>query len=114
MRTILAFVLLASPAFGETVYGDAAGCQRHAGQPVNTDMVFILHTDKIERHESICPISGITPLQGGGMKLHVTCSGEGESWTDSYILDDWDDVATLNVRPAQDATISFNLSKCAG
>ena len=89
MRFTLAFLAAlgaAMPASADVIWGDDGGCARLAGLPPQTDMVFLLYPDRVERWESACMISAVTRLSGNGQRIEVTCSGEGETWRDAYIL----------------------------
>jgi hypothetical protein len=84
-------VLVASQAMAQDnpiqgVYGDAAGCSSVAGKPLTTDSLFILTPDRIERYESSCQINRIMVDGGQPVEIVVACAGEGETWTQSYLL----------------------------
>jgi hypothetical protein len=86
LLSLLAGIGLAMPASADVIWGDEGGCARLAGQAPQTDMVFLLRPDRIERWESSCMISNTTRLPGNAQRIEVTCSGEGTTWTDAYIL----------------------------
>lgn len=85
MLRVLAVLLACSATqTNAQAWGDAAGCQRAAGQTVSTDNLFILWPDRIERHESICQISQIDGDINTRAVITATCSGEGETWATAY------------------------------
>ncbi|RED17955.1 hypothetical protein [Pontivivens insulae] len=90
MRAVLSTLVLclcATASQAEVVFGDQAGCQLAAGQSPATDALFILHSDRIERMETVCDITGVVPEGAGRVRLMATCSGEGETWSNDHILD---------------------------
>lgn len=119
MRTTLALLLCLSggaalaqdnPITG--IYGDEGGCRRVAGQPEGTDLVFILTPDRIERWESACQITRIMGDGSVPVQIDVTCSGEGESWTDSYLLAPLPGEDGYLIGPADDPDIRFEIRRC--
>jgi hypothetical protein len=118
MRVALALILTASTAVAQVTpitgtYGDDGGCRRLAGQPEGTDLVFILTPDRIERWESACPITRWR-VDGSGnpVQADVTCSGEGETWTDSYLLSPLPGEDGYLIGPAEFPDIRFEVRPC--
>lgn len=117
MRSALVLLLTASTAVAQGnpiagTYGDEGGCRRLAGQPEGTDLVFILTPDRIERWESACLITGIVVDDGIPVQVDVTCSGEGESWTDSYLLSPLPGEDGYSIGPAGFPDIRFEVRPC--
>jgi hypothetical protein len=94
------------------VYGDEGGCRRLAGQPEGTDLVFILTPDRIERWESACDITSIATEDGNPAQIDVTCSGEGETWTDSYAVSPLSGEDGYSIGPVDFPEIRFDLRPC--
>jgi hypothetical protein len=119
MRAAFALLLLSATAVLAQdnpiagVYGNEGGCRRVAGQPEGTDLVFILAPDRIERYESTCPITRLV-LDGEGApaQADVTCSGEGETWTDSYLLSPLPGEDGYIIGPAEYPDIRFEVRPC--
>ena len=66
-------------------WGDAAGCTIAAGGQVQTDSIFLLLPDRVQRYESTCLI---TEIDGDIMTqravIHTQCNGEGSTWDEVY------------------------------
>jgi len=90
MRILLAFCVCAlatsTVAQPGPVLGNEGGCERHAGRAPTTDNVTLLTADGIEGWESSCPIVSSTQGTEGQLILEVECSGEGETWRDTYMV----------------------------
>lgn len=86
---IAASVMCADAASAQvsSAWGDEGGCARVNGEVVLTDMVFILTPEGIERHESMCPLIGADRDGEGNTILIAQCSGEGDTWEQSYAID---------------------------
>lgn len=100
----------ANPITG--TYGDEGGCRRLAGQPVTTDMVFILAPDRVERWESTCPITRIMVDGDTPVQIDVACSGEGETWTDSFLLSPLPGEDGYLIGPVGEPGIRFEIRRC--
>jgi hypothetical protein len=79
-----AIAALPVSAHAQQAWGDDGGCARVAGDPSNTDLVFILWPDRIERWESTCRITGFDGDLNTQSVIETECNGEGETWTQSY------------------------------
>ena len=93
-------------------YADEGGCSRIAGEPASSDMVFILTPERVERYESSCDISTVTVVEGFPTQLDVTCVGEGEEWTDSYVIAPLKGVDGFLIGPLDYPDISFEVRRC--
>ncbi|MCC5972662.1 MAG: hypothetical protein JJT81_01275 [Rubellimicrobium sp.] len=94
------------------IYGDEGGCARAAGRATNSDMVFLLAPDRIERWESTCPITRIAGLGKGRWQIDVLCSGEGESWTDSYTITPLPGEEGFTIVPTDRLSMHYELRPC--
>ena len=100
----------ANPITGD--YGDAGGCARLTGALPTGDMVFILTPDRIDRYETSCDISTIQTMDGAPVVLEVSCSGEGEFWTDSYAISPLTGEDGYLIGPLDAPDIRFELRRC--
>ena len=91
MTRRIAIFLALLPTFAaaqDGPYGNPAGCDRHAGKPPAGEGVVLFYPgDRLEFWESACPIAGALQVGGGATLVTVTCSGEGETWEDYYMLE---------------------------
>ena len=84
-RLIPFAVALAIPSLAQAqAWGDDGGCARVRGEPVLTDMVFVLWPDRIERHESVCAITNVEGDLNARATITAQCAGEGETWETVY------------------------------
>ena len=81
---ICAASLLPCAAVSQDAWGDAAGCARVAGEPPQSDMLFVLWPDRIERWEANCRITGFDGDLNTRGVIETECSGEGETWSQLY------------------------------
>ena len=88
MKLLLALALsmATTSVAAETVWGTEGGCQRHAGQMPDTDLVFLLYPDRVEGWESRCAIVGTEFLEADATILVTECAGEGDVWIESFII----------------------------
>ena len=113
---ILAACLAAFPISGNTqtsgIHSNQGGCDRLTGKPVSTDNVLILHSDRLEFWESSCPITQSQPVGSEAVLLTVTCSGEGETWDDFYMLETTSDPARVVLYPEDAPNARQDLQVC--
>lgn len=93
-------------------YADEAGCGRLAGLPDSGDVLFILTPERVERYESSCAITDIEMQDGVPTVLQVACEGEGETWTDSYLIAPLPEEDGFMVSPSEAPEIEFELRRC--
>ncbi|MEZ5841497.1 MAG: hypothetical protein R3D02_14070 [Hyphomicrobiales bacterium] len=81
--TTLATTALAGEPFEGKWAAEAAWCKN---KPSMTDQVPIKVSRKgIEGYESSCPFTSVTQ-KGGSYVARAKCSGEGETWTETYVM----------------------------
>lgn len=96
----------------EQPWGTPDGCLRHNGQAPTGDNVFLLYPDRVEGWESSCAITGVDILPTGTLTLFTECSGEGETWSESYSILPPTPDGVLHVEFARAAGVSHNLELC--
>ncbi|MEM7439720.1 MAG: hypothetical protein AAF393_08985 [Pseudomonadota bacterium] len=115
-QTLCAGVVAVSFATGVSAfpYGNEAGCARYHGKAAGaSDAATLAYFDKIERHESSCPVLSRTALGNGDVRLDVECSGEGETWREVYIVSVNPNADTLTLFSERAPDYKIELSKCA-
>lgn len=78
-------------------FGDEAGCMRVRGDVPQTDNLIIVWPDRIERHEATCVPGGLVQRGEGPLEFEMLCSGEGESWSQTYFLEAAGDGWTVTI-----------------
>lgn len=88
MKALLILAALLPAAAMAESYGTPSGCARNAGGDYHGDGAVVWDRDAgtLEFHESLCDIDSVTQVGSGGIVLGVSCSGEGETWTEWYDL----------------------------
>jgi len=100
MLKMLVSPLVIVPTFATAqVYGDEAGCAWLAGDPVQTDNLYLYDQNTIQRVESTCPVTGALQVGSGATVVTVECTGEGETWEDYYMIMTTEDENTLLIHP---------------
>ncbi len=94
-------------------FANAGGCQRLAGEVQTTDEVAILRPDRLEFHESFCPITRLGVSGGALTRIEAACSGEGESWTVVYAVESLPAGAGHVLVPERFPDIRIELRRCA-
>ncbi len=103
--------LLPAVAQTDTVFANASGCARLAGD-VGSDDVLIWTGDAFEFWESTCPITQITQVGGGAVLATLTCSGEGETWDTYYMIETTSDVDRFVVYPDDHPNLRTEIATC--
>jgi len=80
------FLLLPASAMAQ-VFGTPEGCSRHAGNEPKSDSAWVLTETELHAHESSCKITDRKSLGDRKEWVNTTCSGEGSTWTQAYILE---------------------------
>lgn len=110
MTAIALSAALPCVAQAQQAWANISGCERVAGVMESSDDVFILWPDRIERWESECRI---VDLDGDLNRLSVIetqCSGEGETWTQTYSITPIGDIYAI--WPTEYPDARFELRPC--
>lgn len=109
----LALILLPATVSAQDVFGTMAGCARAAGMSDKSDGAITWFVgDRIDFHESSCPITGVTPVGSGATVVTVQCTGEGETWEDYYMIETTSDADRFVISPEQFPDIRSELTQC--
>lgn len=81
------------------IYGDDAGCALLAGEPLVTDNLYLYDQTTVQRAESICPVTNALQAGSGATVVTVSCTGEGDTWQDHYMIITTADENTLLIHP---------------
>src|SRR5690606_37550621 len=79
------------------VYGNADGCRIAATGVFDSDMFLMVTTDGLDGMEWLCEFGATTPAADGGATIAAECSGEGDTWAETFTL----------AAPAPDGSMDF-------
>ncbi len=85
--TLLATLLLLAPSISFSAPADGQYDLADCIDPYSDGRV-ALSGNQLAFHESSCVLTDATPMRGidAGVLYDATCSGEGETWTERYLL----------------------------
>ena len=112
LSKILVVVALLPSTVMAQAYGDAPGCARFRGEPATTDNLIIWDGFSVQRHESSCPVTQSQQVGSGGILLTVSCSGEGETWEDYYLLATTSDPDLYLISRSDSSDPSTEIRRC--
>ncbi|MFW2541975.1 hypothetical protein ACN2XU_04980 [Primorskyibacter sp. 2E107] len=105
----MALLMTGGAVQAQEAYGNASGCARVTGQGTQSDDVAIFYpSDRLEFWESRCALHDYQSLGAGAVMLNTKCSGEGETWDETYFIYTTDrDSFILSREPETDGTELF-------
>ena len=113
-RIALLTLILALPTLvqAQEVYGNEEGCSRLTDAPIPGDGATLWYPDRMEFHESSCPIAGVLAVGSGATVVTLTCSGEGETWQSHYLLRTTAEPDTFLLSPEEYPDMQTMLRPC--
>lgn len=113
LRSLVCGIVLFLPANAMAqVFGTPEGCSRHAGNEPKSDSAWVLTETELRAHESSCKITDRKLVSEGNEWINTTCSGEGSTWTQAYILETTADPKVKSFYPEDSPDFPTKLRAC--
>jgi hypothetical protein len=115
MKVWAAIVLMCCPglAVAQEVYGTESGCARYlTGTYTSDDALVWVQGDRVEFHESTCPIIGSEQVGAGAALMTLECSGEGDTWETAWMVETTSDDTRYVFSPEEDPSIRIEVRLC--